>query len=95
MEKYIIPIVAAYLIVFNIAGFVSMASDKKKAKKDQRRTPERTLLLIAAAGGSFGSFLGMNLFRHKTKHIKFVICVPLFLILHIFILSFLVWRFLL
>jgi len=94
MEKYIVPAVAVYFLIMGIVGFISMGSDKRKAKKDKQRTPEKTLLLIAALGGSFGSFLGMNVFRHKTKHIKFTVCVPLFLIIHIFIFAFLVWRFL-
>ena len=42
-----------------------------------------TLLLAALAGGAAGAFLGMRVFRHKTKHWKFRILVPLFLALEI------------
>ena len=41
------------------------------------------LLLIAALGGSVGALLGMEVFRHKTKHWQFKVLVPVFLVLHI------------
>lgn len=68
-----------YLLTINAAGFFSMLLDKLKAKKNAWRIPERTLLLIAILGGSIGSLLGMYLVRHKTKHLKFTIGVPLIL----------------
>lgn len=65
------------LIIINILGISSMALDKFFAKKHMWRISEFTLLLIAAAGGSIGSLAGMYLFRHKTKHYKFVIGIPI------------------
>ena len=53
-----------------------MGIDKRKAIKHQYRIPEKTLFLVAILGGSLGGFLGMELFRHKTKHMKFVIGFP-------------------
>lgn len=47
-------ILIVYLILVNIAGFLSMGIDKHKAKKGQWRIPEKTLFLIAAIGGSIG-----------------------------------------
>ena len=67
----------------NLLAFVLYGIDKLKAKKGAWRIPEATLLLVAFLGGSLGAFLGMEVFRHKTKHAKFKILVPLFLILHI------------
>lgn len=93
--KIIIMCVCVYLAVMNIAGFTSMAADKIKAKKKKRRISEAALLLTAGLGGSFGAFLAMNTLRHKTKHVKFVLAVPLFLIAHILLLAFLIWRFVL
>lgn len=60
-----------------------MANDKDRAIKKQWRIKESTLFLIAAIGGSVGSIIGMQMFRHKTKHKVFVIGMPLILILHI------------
>ena len=68
-----------YLILINAAGFLLMLADKVKAKKHAWRIPEATLLGVAAAGGSIGALLAMQLFRHKTKHLKFSLGIPLML----------------
>ena len=78
-----------YLILVNLIGFASMGIDKKKAIKHTYRIPEKTLFLIALLGGSAGSILGMQLFRHKTKHWYFVLGMPAILILQIALLFFL------
>ena len=64
----------------NIAGILAMFSDKRRAVKKQYRIPEKTLFLLGILGGSAGCLLGMYLFRHKTRHLKFVIGMPLILI---------------
>ena len=71
------------LIALNLVAFALYGLDKLKAKRGAWRIPEATLLLIAALGGSLGALLGMELFRHKTKHWKFKVLVPLFLAAHI------------
>ena len=68
-----------YLLIINAAAFLLMLVDKVKAKKNLWRIPEATLFLAAAIGGSIGSLLGMYTFRHKTKHIKFIVGMPLIL----------------
>lgn len=60
-----------------------MLMDKQKARKNKWRIRESTLLLSAALGGSPGSLAGMYLFRHKTKHPKFTIGIPVILSLQI------------
>ena len=69
-----------YLIIINAAAFVLMLADKIKAKRGAWRIPEATLMGAAAAGGSVGALAGMYLCRHKTKHIKFTLGIPLILI---------------
>ena len=68
-----------YLLLINAAGFLLMLVDKWKARKNRWRVRESTLLLIAALGGSVGSLAGMYLFRHKTRHLKFTLGIPLIL----------------
>ena len=63
-----------------------MGIDKWKAKKQAFRIPEATLFLIAIIGGSIGSLIGMYTFRHKTRHMTFVIGMPVILALQILIL---------
>lgn len=70
-----------YLLAINIIAFIIYGIDKWKAKKNRWRIPEKTLLLLAAIGGSIGSWVGMMIWRHKTKHLKFTIGVPLIFIL--------------
>jgi len=69
-----------YIVIINIIGFFTMLIDKRLAISGKRRISEKTLLIIAAIGGSLGSYAGMYLFRHKTKHKKFTVTVPVFMI---------------
>ena len=75
----LIKVLLVYLLIINAAGFILMLVDKIKAKKNLWRIPEATLFLVAAIGGSIGSLLGMYAVRHKTKHIKFILGMPLIL----------------
>lgn len=72
-----------YLLIINAAGFALMLADKRKAKKNRWRIPEATLMGIAALGGSVGSLLGMYTVRHKTKHLKFTLGIPVILALQV------------
>ena len=78
-----------YLLIINAIGWLIMLIDKEKAKKKQWRISEATLMTVAAIGGSLGSLIGMYQFRHKTKHTKFVVGIPLLLFLHVGLLMFL------
>ena len=72
-------LVLLYLITVNAAAFLLMLADKLKAKRGAWRIPEATLMGVAAIGGSVGVLAGMYAFRHKTRHIKFTIGIPLIL----------------
>ena len=65
-----------YLLIINALGFLLMLIDKYKARKNLWRIPEKTLLGVALMGGSIGSYAGMQIFRHKTKHPQFYIGIP-------------------
>jgi len=72
-----------YLVLVNAAAFLLMLVDKRKAQNNTWRIPEKTLIGIALIGGSIGAIMGMNLFRHKTTHLKFSLGLPLILVLQI------------
>lgn len=76
----LLQIMTAYLVLVNAAAFLLMLVDKQKARKGAWRTPEATLLTVAALGGSIGAIAGMYIFRHKTRHLKFSLGLPLILI---------------
>ena len=83
-----IPVFAIYLIGINILTFLIYGADKWKAQRDKWRIPEDTLIWLAVAGGSVGALLGMNLFRHKTKHRKFFLGIPAILLVQLGLLYF-------
>lgn len=83
----IIHIMAYYVAIINISLFILMGMDKYKAQKRKRRTPEATLLTFAFLGGALGGWIGMYAFRHKTKHVKFILGFPFLFSLHIVLIT--------
>ena len=81
-----------YLLLINAVGFALMLIDKWKAKHNRWRIKEATLMTVAALGGSVGSLLGMYTVRHKTKHLKFTVGIPLILVAQIALAIYLIWR---
>ena len=68
------------IILFSLMSvvlFIVMGIDKNHARLRMRRVPEATLFSLALLGGALGGVLGMQIFRHKTQHMKFVIGFPL------------------
>ena len=66
-QKFLI----AYLISINVYTFILCYIDKLRSIKKKYRIKESTLILISILGGCFGFVLGMHIFRHKTKKMKF------------------------
>ena len=67
----------------NIFGFILMGSDKKRAERKILRISEFTLFLAAILGGSLGEIIGAKVFHHKTRHPKFMIGLPIILLLEL------------
>ena len=74
-----------YLLIINIISFLLMGIDKLQAIRKKYRISEASFLFISFIGGSLGTLLGMLTFKHKTKKLKFIILVPIFLIISIFL----------
>ena len=68
-----------YLLAINILAFIVCWRDKRKAEKGKWRVRESTLFLLAAIGGSVGLLAGMYVVRHKTRHLRFTVGIPLIL----------------
>lgn len=75
--KLLYLLLGLYLLFINLDAFLLMRADKRRAQKGQRRIPEATLFMTAILGGGPGALLGMNKFRHKTKHVSFTVGIPL------------------
>lgn len=72
-----------FLAAMNVAAFAAYGSDKYRSMHGQWRIKERTLLLLALLGGSAGAWLGMQVFRHKTQHLKFKYGVPVIFLIQL------------
>lgn len=82
---------AVYLLFISAVSIFLTVGDKRRAVKNKWRVPESTLLLCAALGGSLAMYITMRCIRHKTKHKKFMVGIPVILVLQA---AFLFWLFL-
>lgn len=78
--------------IINIAAGAAAIADKKKAIKGHRRISEKTLMLLGLFGGALGEYITMLKIRHKTKHKKFMIGLPLQIFLHIILIFLIVYK---
>lgn len=91
MANGLVIAISAALAGVNLFSFALMGYDKRCARLGKWRVPEKNLFLAAACFGALGGILGMQLFRHKTKHWSFRIFFPLMLVLQIGILAAVLW----
>lgn len=71
-----------YLIFISIVSVIVTVVDKNAAKRRSRRISERTLLFISLIFGALAMYITMIFIRHKTKHPKFMIGLPVIMILN-------------
>ena len=78
-NNLVLSIILAYVAVISLISIIVCIYDKKISKKNkvELRTPEKTLLILSALGGSVAMFITMLIIRHKTKHVKFMLGIPL------------------
>lgn len=89
MNMYVLGLVI-YFFIINLFAIFLMKYDKVKAINNQYRVSEKTLFLIALILGGIGIYIGMYLFRHKTKHVKFTVGIPLIILLNILTIYYLI-----
>lgn len=71
-----------YAVLIGIVAVAITIGDKSAAKRGKWRVPEATLMLIGLFGGALPMFITMKTIRHKTKHMKFMIGLPLEIAFH-------------
>ncbi len=74
-----------YILLINIIGFIFCFIDKCKAKYNKYRISERILIMLCLIGGCYGFSISMFIFHHKTNKIKFIIFVPIIMIIWLII----------
>lgn len=79
-----------YWMIISIISFSLFAIDKKFAQQNKWRISENALLASAIVGGSVGALLGMFTFHHKTKKMKFMIGIPIILVIQIILYNLLI-----
>ena len=73
-----------YLALISLVSIIVCIYDKIAAKHNPKhRTRERTLLLLSAIGGSVAMLATMLIIRHKTKHAKFMVGIPVIIVLQV------------
>ena len=82
----ILKVVLVLVAITNLISFLLMGYDKRCAQKNRWRVPEATLFIACAFFGGVGGVIGMNFFRHKTKHWYFKLFFPLMMIVQIVLL---------
>ncbi len=83
-DNLFLSVFLAYIAVISLISVIVCIYDKVISKKNrvELRVPEATLMFLSAIGGGAAMFLCMLLIRHKTKHIKFMVGIPLFIAVH-------------
>lgn len=71
-----------WFMFISAVGIVMTVYDKIASKHKKRRVRERTLLLVGSLGAALPMFLTMQIIRHKTRHKKFMIGLPVCFLLH-------------
>ena len=84
-------LLAGYLLLVNLAGFLLMGLDKRRARRGAWRISEKALFLLAVLGGSLGAIAGMRTFRHKTRHWYFRYGLPALLAVQLALAALLRW----
>lgn len=75
--------ILVYFIIISVIGILMTVYDKSAAITGKRRISEKNLMLVGLLGGAISMFITMNIIRHKTKHPKFMIGLPLEAVLHL------------
>ena len=87
----VLAILCAYILVMSFVSVIICIYDKKISKRNnvKLRVPEKRLLLFSALGGSLAMYITMLIIRHKTKHVKFMLGIPVIMVLQAIIIFFL------
>ena len=78
-----LKILLIYLAAISLVAFIMTVWDKHCAKHGKWRVPEKSLFTASLLGGSVMMLIAMKLVRHKTKHKRFMVGIPVIIVLQI------------
>jgi uncharacterized membrane protein YsdA (DUF1294 family) len=78
-----LPVYPAWVVSLSIVLFAVYGLDKRRAKTGGGRVPEVVLHGVALAGGFPGGWAGRSAFRHKTRHLSFLVVLVVATMLHV------------
>jgi uncharacterized membrane protein YsdA (DUF1294 family) len=78
-------ILFGYIAVISLISIIVCIYDKKISKKNdvKLRIPEKSLFIWSAVGGSLAMYVTMKIIRHKTKHVSFMVGIPVIFVLQV------------
>jgi uncharacterized membrane protein YsdA (DUF1294 family) len=71
-----------WAIIISTISVIVTVYDKIAAKATAQRIPEKALMIIGLLGGATAMLITMLIIRHKTRHIKFMLGLPIEILLH-------------
>ena len=80
MDEIFIKIILVWFAVISIVAVIITVADKRKARRGAYRVSEAALMVVAALGGSVAMLVAMQIIRHKTKHVKFMLGIPIIIL---------------
>jgi len=83
--------IGIYFAAISLLAIVLTVYDKRAARKGSKRIKEKTLLLVSIIGGSAAMLVIMRLIRHKTKHARFMVGIPIIIAAQIAVVLFIWW----
>ena len=93
MPNELLLFIIIWLAAVSGLAVILTLHDKRAARRGARRVPERTLLLVCALGGSAAMLATMRIIRHKTRHAKFMVGIPVMIAVQVAVGVFVWWRF--
>lgn len=86
--ELILTSIIAYLFIINLLAIFIVYHDKNAARNHQWRVNESLLFSISIMGGAIGMYLSMKRIRHKTKHKRFMIGLPVIILIHSIVIAY-------
>lgn len=81
------PFLLIIYFCFSVLAVCLTVYDKYAAKRKKARIPEKILFLTALFGGSLAMYIAMLVIRHKTKHKRFMVGLPVIVLAHAVLLA--------